>query len=62
MALLSLQNVNIGYGGPLLLNDASLQIERGERVCLVGRNGAGKSTLMNLILIINAVLARILLN
>lgn len=49
MALLSLQNVTLGYGGPLLLNGSSLQIERGERVCLVGRNGAGKSSLMNLI-------------
>ena len=46
MALLSLQNIHKAFGGPLLLDDATLQIERGERICLVGRNGEGKSTLL----------------
>ncbi|GBC61684.1 ABC transporter ATP-binding protein [Desulfonema ishimotonii] len=49
MALLSVKNVNLGFGGPLLLDNISLQIERGERVCLLGRNGTGKSTLLKLI-------------
>ncbi len=49
MALLSLQDVNIGFGRPLLIEHANLQIERGEKVCLLGRNGAGKSTLLKLI-------------
>jgi ATP-binding cassette subfamily F protein uup len=49
MALISLQNVSISYGGPRLLQDASLHIESGERICLVGRNGEGKSTLMRLL-------------
>ena len=49
MALLSLQDVNIGFGRPLLIEHANLQIERGERVCLLGRNGTGKSTLLKLI-------------
>ena len=49
MALLSLQDVNIGFGRPLLIERANLQIERGEKVCLLGRNGTGKSTSLKLI-------------
>ncbi|WP_372794991.1 ribosomal protection-like ABC-F family protein [Pontiella sp.] len=49
MALLSLQNIQKAFGGPVLLDDATLQIERGERICLVGRNGEGKSTLLKII-------------
>jgi len=49
MALVSLQGVNVGFGGPLLLEGVDLSIDRGERVCLVGRNGTGKSTIMRLI-------------
>ncbi|GKT08717.1 ATP-binding cassette domain-containing protein [Desulforhabdus sp. TSK] len=49
MALLSMRDVSIGYGGPPVLENLSLQIERGDRVCLLGRNGAGKSTLMRVI-------------
>ena len=49
MALLSLQNIHKAFGGPQLLNDATLQIERGERICVVGRNGEGKSTLLKMV-------------
>ncbi len=49
MALLSLKDVRLAFGGPELIDGVSLQIERRERVCLVGRNGAGKSTLMKII-------------
>ncbi len=49
MALISLENVDLGFGGPLLLENISLQIEAGERVGLLGRNGAGKSSLLKLI-------------
>ena len=49
MALLSLQNLNIAFGGPQLLDDATLQIKRGERICVLGRNGEGKSTLLKII-------------
>src|SRR6187455_203007 len=47
--LLQLQNVDFSVGGPLLLDDVNLSIDRGERLCIVGRNGAGKSTLLRLI-------------
>ena len=49
MALLSLQNLHKAFGGPQLLDDATLQVERGERICLVGRNGEGKSTLLKIV-------------
>ncbi len=49
MALISVNNVSIQFGGPLLLDCAELHIEEGERLCLIGRNGAGKSTLLKLI-------------
>ncbi len=48
MALLSLKDVSFGFGSPPLLSHVDLQIERGERVGLLGRNGTGKSTLMKL--------------
>jgi len=49
MALLTLRNIQLGFGGPALLDHVEFSIERGERICLVGRNGTGKSTLMKLI-------------
>ena len=49
MALLSLKDVSFTYGGRNLLEQITVQIERGERVGLLGRNGCGKSTLMKLI-------------
>lgn len=49
MSLVSIQNLTIAFGGRPLLDNATLQIERGERVGLVGRNGEGKSTLLGII-------------
>jgi ATP-binding cassette subfamily F protein uup len=49
MALITLRDVSWGLGGAPLLDRVGLQIEKGERVCLLGRNGAGKSSLMRIL-------------
>jgi ATP-binding cassette subfamily F protein uup len=49
MALIGMCDVCIGFGEPPLLDHVNLFIERGERVCLLGRNGTGKSTLLRLL-------------
>jgi ATP-binding cassette subfamily F protein uup len=49
MALLSLRDIRVAFGGPALLEGASLQIEPGDRICLLGRNGTGKSTLLRVV-------------
>ncbi|HTZ20708.1 MAG TPA: ATP-binding cassette domain-containing protein [Opitutaceae bacterium] len=49
MALLSLLDVSLSFGGPAILEALNLQVNAGERVCLLGRNGSGKSTLMRVI-------------
>lgn len=42
-------NVSLAYGLDVLLDKVKFQIEKGERVCLIGRNGAGKSSLLKII-------------
>jgi ATP-binding cassette subfamily F protein uup len=49
MALLSLRNVNLSFGGLPLLDGVDLHIERGDRVCLLGANGSGKSSLLRIL-------------
>ncbi len=49
MALIQLKNIQLGFGGPALLDNLSMSIDAAERVCLIGRNGAGKSTLMKVL-------------
>ncbi len=47
--LLRLDKVSLSFGSRPLLDQVSLQVEEGERVCLVGRNGEGKSSLLGLL-------------
>ncbi len=48
MALMSVSDVSMTFGGPQLLDKVSFQVEEGQRICIVGRNGEGKSTLLRL--------------
>jgi ATP-binding cassette subfamily F protein uup len=49
MNLMQLKNASILFGQPPLLDRVALNIQSGERVCVVGRNGSGKSTLLKVI-------------
>ncbi|MFT5260431.1 MAG: ATP-binding cassette subfamily F protein uup [Cryomorphaceae bacterium] len=49
MALLSIKDLSIAFGIHRLLDNASLSINSGERIGLLGRNGEGKSTLLKII-------------
>ena len=49
MAQISFQEVSLALGGPLLFDGISFQVERGEKIALLGRNGVGKTTLMRVI-------------
>ena len=47
--LISLESISLAYGLEPLLDKVKLQINKGERICLIGRNGAGKSSLLKII-------------
>jgi len=49
MSLLILRNVSLGFGGPPVLEEVNLRIERGEHIGLLGRNGSGKTSLLRVI-------------
>ncbi len=49
MIILSLQGIRKSFGAHEVLRDASLTLQEGERMGLVGVNGSGKSTLMKII-------------
>ena len=48
-AIIRLSNVTLRYGDAVALDDMSLEVPRGQRVCVLGANGSGKSTLASVI-------------
>jgi ATP-binding cassette subfamily F protein uup len=49
MALVEIKSLTVGFGHPPIIENISFQIEKGERIGLLGRNGTGKSTLIRVI-------------
>ena len=49
MSLVRFEEVSLSFGDQKILVEADLQLEPGERVCLIGRNGAGKSSTFKLV-------------
>ena len=50
MALLTCENLSLGYDGHEILHGLNFKIESGDYLCIIGENGSGKSTLMKTIL------------
>lgn len=48
-AVVRLSRVTLRYGDDCALNDVTLEVPRGQRVCVLGANGSGKSTLASVI-------------
>ncbi|MBQ7828753.1 MAG: ABC transporter ATP-binding protein [Clostridia bacterium] len=50
MALLTAQNVTLGYDNTTVVEDLNFEVNSGDYLCIVGENGSGKTTLMKTIL------------
>lgn len=49
MSLIKIEKAYLSYGLQVLLDEVDLVVEKGHRLCLIGRNGAGKSSLLKVI-------------
>ncbi len=49
MSLLSVQNISKSFGDDCLFKDLSLEINRGEKIALIGENGSGKTTFLKIL-------------
>src|SRR5271165_2372890 len=48
--MLTVSRLSKSFGGRVLFEDASLQVNRADRIALIGPNGAGKTTLFSILL------------
>lgn len=49
MSVLALNNISFSYGTTPVLDDLSLEFQRGKMYCIIGKSGAGKTTLLSLL-------------
>ncbi len=49
MPLVAASHVSMHFTGPLLLDDVTLAVEKGNRIGVIGRNGSGKTTLLKIL-------------
>ena len=54
MALLTIQNLSLGYDSHAIIEDLSFTVNSGDYLCIVGENGSGKTTLMKALLNLQA--------
>ena len=54
MALLTVQNLSLGYDNRTIVADLNFVVNQGDYLCIVGENGSGKSTLMKTLLHLQA--------
>ncbi|ODS24651.1 ABC transporter ATP-binding protein [Candidatus Endobugula sertula] len=50
MEFIKFEQCSLHYGEQVLMDNIDLSINKGQKICLVGRNGAGKSTLLKMIM------------
>ena len=49
MSILSLNNISFSYGATRVIDNLSLEFEKGKMYCIIGKSGAGKTTLLSLL-------------
>ncbi len=49
MSLIKIEKAQLSYGLQVILDEVDLVVEKGQRLCLIGRNGTGKSSLLKVI-------------
>lgn len=61
--MLRTENLNVGYGNNIVVNNINVEVKKGEILCLLGSNGAGKTTILRtLSKLLNPVEGEIYLN
>ncbi|MBQ7200282.1 MAG: metal ABC transporter ATP-binding protein [Eubacterium sp.] len=50
MALITIQDLSLGYDSDIIIEDLNFEVNTGDYLCIVGENGSGKTTLMKTLL------------